>query len=813
MGIEMQEAPTTSSTQEPSSNKKPGLWASDHLLARALGALCLAVSVLAGTASLTGVVEGTSWMPSLIFPVVALHVVYGLIRGIRLIRWLALPVALLIVLVAILGHDAMDANEYGISRTQWFFSSLSEAGLQLATQVPPVASSIYVDLAILVLALVVSILTQILATFRRTALLVILPLSFAPIVASLFKQEGAGIGYIAILIIGLLGYVALLPYTFASRTAEPEVRGFTKVKSLSVFGITALACIGSLVAASYWMPGFRAGMFPEGQRPSGELLANNVDPLINLGRDLRSNGKKPFLTYYTSSEQAPYLRTQVIKNLSGQRWEPDEDLFYSEYVGDTAVGSDFSAFGNSEQVLRMTWPNANTNPLLPLPTQSYYVRGIQGDWRWTHETSVARLSGEALSATKDLTVAYQDLEITSDLVDEIASWEMGEESPVSSEYSQLPADEDQSLQPLLQATLKEAYGTERSPQTALSKATAIQHFFRSGKFTYSERTPLREGYDGANAQVVEAFLNRRQGYCVHFASAMALLAREAGIPSRIAVGYAPGVATGESIGAVESGAPDMFGATAKPSGALKGYTVSGQQAHAWPELYITGIGWVPFEPTPGRGYTPSYAPEATQRAAPEQSTAPEVPTIRSTPSRTESASPSAPVATAQANEQESSWWSWWLLPAALVLMAVALLVGPWQRNRFRQERLRQIRSGGHGTASALWDELLSIGADARLPAGAHESVGDYTVRLASDHPAIAAELQEIQRVVEQSFYAQRHPTSAQSTALLGSLDTIEDRLRNQLPLWQRLTTFIVPPSLSSGMGRKKHSNQQRRTPS
>lgn len=807
MGIDLQDPPVADSDSISSSAHSARKSVPRNLLARCLGAAFLALAVLAGTASLTGVVEGTSWLPYLILPIVAMHVVYGLLRGIHPIRWLALPAAAVVVLVAIIGHEAMKSNDYGISDTQWFFASLSEAGLQLASQVPPVGSSTFVDLSILVLTLAVSLISLILSTFRRTALLVIIPLSFAPIIASLFKQEGAGIGYIALLMIGLLGYVATLPYSFAPAPEATDAPRSARIRSLRVLGITALACVASLLAASAWMPGFRTGMFPEGERPSGELLADNVDPLINLGRDLRSNGKKPFLTYYTSSEKAPYLRTQVIKNLNGQRWEPDDNLFYSDYFGDTAVTSDFSSFGNSEEVLRMTWPEANTNPLLPLPNQSYFVQGIQGDWRWTHETSVAKLSGDAMTATKDITVAYEELQVDSDLIEQLASWDMGAGSPVSSEYSQLPPSDDNALQSLLQKTLIEAYSDEPAPRTDLGKAAAIQHFFRSGKFMYSERTPLREGYDGANAQVVQAFLDRRQGYCVHFASAMALLAREAGIPSRIAVGYAPGVATGESIEIEDSGVPEQFSRTNRPNTTLKGYTVSGQQAHAWPELHIEGIGWVPFEPTPGRGYTPSYAPEATQSAAPVQSTAPEVPTSRTTESRSKSADPTTAATAPQTARQDSSIW--WIVPVVVILAAGLLFVGPWRRNRHRQQRLSLIRSGGEEAAGALWDELLSIGSDAKIPAGAQQSVGDYAGRLATDHPSIASELQEIQRVVELSFYAHRHPETTDSSRLLDGLHVIENHLRLQLSVWQRMATFLAPPSLKAGLGRQKQPRRAR----
>jgi protein-glutamine gamma-glutamyltransferase len=76
-----------------------------------------------------------------------------------------------------------------------------------------------------------------------------------------------------------------------------------------------------------------------------------------------------------------------------------------------------------------------------------------------------------------------------------------------------------------------------------------------------------------------AFLfDSREGYCQHFSGAMALLLRLNGIPARVAVGFVTG----------------------KPTG-TDGYAVSSNNAHAWVEVLFPGIGWLPFDPTPGNG--------------------------------------------------------------------------------------------------------------------------------------------------------------------------------------------------------------------
>jgi len=75
-----------------------------------------------------------------------------------------------------------------------------------------------------------------------------------------------------------------------------------------------------------------------------------------------------------------------------------------------------------------------------------------------------------------------------------------------------------------------------------------------------------------------AFLfDTRSGYCQHFSGAMALLLRYNGIPARVAVGFT-------------TGKPDDTGA----------YVVSTNNAHAWVEVYFPEVGWVAFDPTPGR---------------------------------------------------------------------------------------------------------------------------------------------------------------------------------------------------------------------
>lgn len=85
----------------------------------------------------------------------------------------------------------------------------------------------------------------------------------------------------------------------------------------------------------------------------------------------------------------------------------------------------------------------------------------------------------------------------------------------------------------------------------------------------------------------------KSGFCNYYASAEVLLLRAAGVPARMVLGYAPG--------------------DYQPGG---DYQVKAKDAHAWPEIYFSGIGWVEFEPT--ASLDPIYRPDGEEQADVEE---------------------------------------------------------------------------------------------------------------------------------------------------------------------------------------------------
>jgi transglutaminase-like putative cysteine protease len=116
-------------------------------------------------------------------------------------------------------------------------------------------------------------------------------------------------------------------------------------------------------------------------------------------------------------------------------------------------------------------------------------------------------------------------------------------------------------------------GTPRNPYAAV---VALESWFRSGgDFRYDEQPPRSRGLP----PLVDFVVRTRAGYCQHFAGAMALMLRYLGIPAQVAVGF--------TAGRYES--------------SKQTWQVTDHDAHAWVEVWFRGYGWLPFDPTPGRG--------------------------------------------------------------------------------------------------------------------------------------------------------------------------------------------------------------------
>ncbi len=179
-------------------------------------------------------------------------------------------------------------------------------------------------------------------------------------------------------------------------------------------------------------------------------------------------------------------------------------------------------------------------------------------------------AGKSYSATTSVSTATE-----SDLCSagiEYPGW-------VLDRYLQLPGTMPSRVMQLAQ----DLAGDIESPY---EKAVAICSYLRTLNYTLDIGAPP-DGTDG-----VDYFLfDLKKGYCTHFASAMTVLLRASGVPSRMVAGYGPGELTDQY------GPGDMTRPGADAEEDLQD-TFIVRNGHSWSEVFFPGYGWIQFEPTP-----------------------------------------------------------------------------------------------------------------------------------------------------------------------------------------------------------------------
>jgi hypothetical protein len=229
-------------------------------------------------------------------------------------------------------------------------------------------------------------------------------------------------------------------------------------------------------------------------------------------------------------------------------------------------------------------------------------------------------------------------------------------------YLTLPQRPDYSA--LLDSILQDTSASTRA------KAAAIADYVRSSAvYDLNTGSMPREETD-----FVLWFLEDAQrGYCIHFATAAAVLLRAAGIPARYVTGFLVQTRAGKSV------------------------TVTQKDAHAWVEYFDPQLhAWLILEATPAASGGASTAPEESQAAA--ESTVP-----LSTDSREHEQVPSQPPA-APAQSQQDTMDFPLLAVAAFLLPAIA----GQRRLRIALRRRKQLWGHPNSQALARWQEALLL---------------------------------------------------------------------------------------------------------
>lgn len=308
-------------------------------------------------------------------------------------------------------------------------------------------------------------------------------------------------------------------------------------------------------------------------RDKGEQDSSRVtvSPLVTIRHRLVN--QSTLLAFTVTASQPAYWRLTSLNSFDGTVW------------------------GSSDSSYKSANGDLPGNPKGSVLTQHYQIAALDSIWLPgayfptridAPDSAGTSFSSDSGSITTRLDTADGLIYDVESIPTEIGPDQLNAASSaipkdVAERYLQLPNDFPSQLR-------DEALRVTAGTSTRYQAARALQDYFRNN-FTYSLEQPSGHTDD----DMANFIFTTKSGYCEQFSASYAALARSVGIPARVAVGF--------TTGDIDNGA----------------YRVLGRHAHAWPEVYFEGFGWISFEPTPGRGIpgAESYTGAAASQAAPD----------------------------------------------------------------------------------------------------------------------------------------------------------------------------------------------------
>ncbi len=500
-----------------------------------------------------------------------------------LITYLA---ALLIYLNAVFAAGRSAIGFVPTRASVHYLWSLASGGLSERNYAPPVPGTHGIVLMAAAGIGAMAVATDLLAVRLRSPAIAGLPLLALYSVPITTNTKQGGIGATVAFCLGIGGYLALLAADSRDRLRiwgrlvtvwqNKEADGVQKpdTRALAASGRRiGLAAISIAILIPVLVPGIRThGLFTGGAAPGspGPDRVQLPNPLVQMEQQLRAVNPLTVLSYTTDAPDAAsqYLQVYVLNydGLSGT-WNLVPPG-HSVSVGHDPLQAAPGVAASTPEVTTHTRVKFASGvsgygtrlSFLALPYAPTRLT-VTGDWHQDKTTLMVYSTSTALS-NLTYSVTSRAAEPSGD---EPAGSAPGPAAATIDGYLTQPSTDEAQLAQLANRITKSA-------STPFTKAVALERYFTTGNgFRYSLNVHVPDNTAG----LMEFLTKTKQGFCQQFAFAMAVLARLVGIPSRIAVGYTAGVNE-------ENGT----------------WKVSTADAHAWPELYFAGAGWLRFEPTP-----------------------------------------------------------------------------------------------------------------------------------------------------------------------------------------------------------------------
>ena len=564
-----------------------------------------------------------------------------------------------------------------------FNTLLVEARETITSYAPPAPAGRGVILAMALIVWLTMLLVDVLAVTRGSPALAGVPLFVAFLIAASNSGSGMPVWYFVIaaalwlVLLSRSGLLALARWdtSHPGGPSSPSGSGRSGARRLAptarVVGTSAVLVAALVATVLPHMPTrFLLDGLGRSTDATGSTGTMTINSTVNLARSLESQSDEPVLVYRTTAPSSPApLRVAILDLYQGGEWREREILGVPR--SDVLIPSPTDPDSETETI-DVTRNNLAAPQLaLPYPATSLT---IEAEWQSRGDGTVL------VDQRRD---AYS-VEYVSRVPDEETLQTSGR---VPGSVGNLTPDEESAE--IVGDILDDIITPGMTP---IEKARAIQDHLRGPDYTYS--LDLVGPTVDASGNLVQLdplshFLLTKQGYCTQFASAMVMMARTEGIPARFAIGFLPGTA-----------------------GRGGERTVVAADAHAWPELYFTGVGWLRFEPTPASraGTAPGYTSPAWADPDGGAETATTAPTSTSTPTleRPDIPLDDTDVPAGALDEPSTiasltSRFGWVVLVLLLgVLGAAAMPASAWWERR----RRRRDAADDAARVEVIWQDLL-----------------------------------------------------------------------------------------------------------
>ena len=509
------------------------------------------------------------------------------------------------------------------------------------------------------------------------------------------------------------------------------------VRSWRIDVTTVLSCVvavGVVIGAGAGLSNMRLTVFhvtppkqinPNALNGSGGSVLTGLELLDNLRTvELKATND---VIFRATSPVATYWQVGTLSTFNGTEWLPTPGV-------DAALSGSPSAQASALAPSALPSPNPSLFPnftanfdisdffsrLLPAPPHAVSVAGLAGAKPIGQEGVLAPQPSQAGTS-----YAVTSWLSTSASVD---GPQLSTSDPRLAPYLALPS------QPAVVAQLAhEAVGSLTSPPLEVQ---ALVNWFRSGQFRYTLSPPPTIGPD----PLVQFLTVTKAGYCQQFAGAFGVLARSLGIPTRLVVGFIAGHA-----------------------GPNQTFTVTGADAHVWPQVYLgPAAGWVSVEPTPSSPVGSAVPLGVLEPSTPPSGTTPSsVPaqggfvTPSTQPSGAGSGSSNSPGHHRPAPVTHRHGSNVLVLIILLVALALLILIGLRELRRRREMALRKL--GSDTQVVRAWERAIAslrrLGLSRRTGETPYEYVARVSqVSVASDHHVDVTALSQLAELVEQACY-------------------------------------------------------------